>query len=112
MTDPTSCDAAGSYCERCDLLVGLAGFHVTDVKEDDGQLKVMIESAPTVMGCPVCGVVAHGHGRTVAELVDAPCSGGRCGCDGANTDGSAPSRRAWWAPSPNRTRRSRWPAGN
>lgn len=75
MTDPTSCDAAGSYCERCDLLVGLAGFHVTDVKEDDGQLKVMIESAPTVMGCPVCGVVAHGHGRTVAELVDAPCFG-------------------------------------
>ena len=72
MTDPTSCcDAAGNYCSRCDLLVGLDGFHVIDVTEDDGQLTVTIESAPTVMGCTVCGVVAHGHGRTVAELVDA-----------------------------------------
>lgn len=51
MTDPTSCTAVGSYCERCDLLVGLDGFHVTDVKEDDGgRLTVTIESAPTVMG--------------------------------------------------------------
>ena len=76
MTDPTSCcDVAGNYCSRCDLLVGLDGFHVIDVTEDDGQLTVTIESAPTVMGCTVCGVVAHGHGRTVAELVDAPCFG-------------------------------------
>lgn len=76
MTDPTSsCDATDTYCDRCDLLVGLDGFHVIDVKEDDGLLTVTIESAPTVMGCPVCGVVAHGHGRTVAEFVDAPCFG-------------------------------------
>ena len=76
MTDPTSCVTAGCYCQRCDLLVDLPGFHVTDVERDpDGRLLVTVESAPTVMGCPVCGVVAHGHGRTVAEFVDAPSFG-------------------------------------
>lgn len=46
--------------QRCDLLVGLDGFHVIDVEEeDDGKLMVMVESAPTVLGCPVCGVVPH-----------------------------------------------------
>jgi transposase len=25
------------------------------------------------VGCPFCGVVAHGHGRQTVELIDAPC---------------------------------------
>ena len=60
------CAAApsGGYCDRCDLLVGLDGLHVTGVDRDDGgRLVVTVESAPTVMGCPACGVVARGHGR-------------------------------------------------
>ena len=65
MSEPTSCcRARGSYCERCDVLVGLDGLHVTAVERDDGgRLVVAVESEPTVMGCPACGVVAHGHGR-------------------------------------------------
>ncbi len=37
MPEPTvCCRAASGYCERCDLLVGLAGLHVVAVERDDG----------------------------------------------------------------------------
>ena len=77
MGEPTlCCRARGGYCERCDVLVGLDGLHVTAVDRDDrGGLRVMVESPPTVVGCPSCGVVAHGHGRAVVRLVDAPAFG-------------------------------------
>ena len=77
MNEPTSCcRLAGAYCDRCDLLVGLGGLHVTGVVRDDGGgLVVTVESAPEVMGCRTCGVVAHAHGRVVVDLVDAPAMG-------------------------------------
>ena len=75
MTDSTSCCRAPSgYCERCDLLLGLAGLHVVGVQRDDAGLRVEVESVrPEVMGCPACGVIAHAHGRQRMELIDAPC---------------------------------------
>ncbi|WP_249138466.1 ISL3 family transposase [Phycicoccus avicenniae] len=77
MSEPTSCcRARGGYCERCDVLVGLDGLRVTAVQRDDGgRLVIEVESEPTVMGCPACGVVAHGHGRVTVRLVDAPAFG-------------------------------------
>ena len=77
MPEPTlCCRAAGSYCERCDLLVGLDGLHVVAVERDPAErLTVTVESAPEPMGCRSCGVVAHGHGRVVVRLVDAPAMG-------------------------------------
>ena len=77
MSEPTSCcRARGSYCERCDVLEGLDGPRVTAVERDDGgRLVVEVESEPTVVGCPACGVVAHGHGRVTVRLVDAPAFG-------------------------------------
>ena len=78
MTEPTlCCSLAGGYCDRCDLLVGLAGLHVIAVDRDegDGSLTVTVESEPDVMGCPTCGVVAHAHGRVSMALVDAPWAG-------------------------------------
>jgi transposase len=75
MPDPTSCCRVhGGYCQRCDVLVGLPGLHVTAVDRDEGGLRVQVESGPpAVMGCPSCGVVAHAHGRQTVELIDAPC---------------------------------------
>lgn len=75
MPDPTSCcRAAGGYCQRCDLLVGLPGLHVVGVARDEAGLRVEVESsADQVMGCPACGVLAHAHGRQRVELIDAPC---------------------------------------
>ena len=84
MSQPTACDRARScpdptYCDRCDLLVGLDGFHVLDVAEHDGKrgrwLRVVVESAARVMGCPTCGVVAGSHGRRNVTLIDTPCFG-------------------------------------
>lgn len=77
MPEPTSCcRVLGGYCERCDLLVGLDGLHVTGVEcGGGGMLTVTVESAPSVMGCRACGVVAHGHGRVRVCLVDAPAMG-------------------------------------
>jgi transposase len=80
VSEPTACGLArchhdSPYCSRCDLLVGLGGFHVTGVERDDGSgvLTVRVESPSTVMGCRDCGVVAHSRGRREVVLVDAPC---------------------------------------
>lgn len=64
-----------TYCVRCDLLVGLGDLHVTTVDVDAavGLLTVGAESARLPMGCPECGVIAHGHGHSNMTLVDAPC---------------------------------------
>jgi transposase len=56
--------------------VGLDGLRVTGVaRDEDDALTVVVESEPVVMGCPTCGVVAHGHGRLDVRLVDAPSAG-------------------------------------
>lgn len=104
MSEPTGCAPARScpdssfdsaYCERCDLLVGLAGLHVVDVAERAGKrgpwLRVVVESAATLMACiwhhvstkpadqggrgpkELTGMVdlTRGqHGRTRARLLD------------------------------------------
>ncbi|HZO66693.1 MAG TPA: ISL3 family transposase [Kribbellaceae bacterium] len=82
MSEPTACGVArchpdSPYCSRCDLLVGFEGFHVIGVERDEGAggLRVMVESPPGPMGCRLCGVVVHSHGRRDVVLVDAPCFG-------------------------------------
>jgi transposase len=78
MIEPTlCCRGCDDYCQRCDLLVGLEGLHVVGVECDDasGAVTITVESEPGVMGCHVCGVVAHGHGRIGVSLVDAPAMG-------------------------------------
>jgi hypothetical protein len=58
------------------VLVGLDGLHVIGVHRDDGgALTVTVESAAEPMGCPACGVIAHGHGRREVVLVDAQAFG-------------------------------------
>lgn len=77
MSEPTlCCRTSGGYRDRCDLLVGLDGLHVTAVERDDGGgLTIAVESAAASMGCRSCGVVAHAHGRVEVRLVDAPAMG-------------------------------------
>ncbi len=82
VSEPTACSRARSdscYCSRCDLLVGLDGFHVVEVAELDGRrglfLRVVVESPPRIEACRECGVVAHSHGRRTVRLVDTPCFG-------------------------------------
>src|SRR5215218_2399048 len=84
VSEPTACARARScpdvcsdstYCDRCDLLVGLDGFHVLEVAVRRGGMHVEVESAPEPMGCPRCGVLAGSHGRRDVRLVDVPCFG-------------------------------------
>lgn len=80
MSEPTACARARSrpdpsYCDRCDLLVGLDGFHVIEVVEHPGRMQVVVESAPEPMGCRACGVIVGSHGRRDVVLVDVPCFG-------------------------------------
>jgi transposase len=57
MPEPTSCAGCcvrtGTYCDRCDLLVGLPGLHVIKVVDGADRLTVTVESPPAPAGCPV-----------------------------------------------------------
>jgi transposase len=80
VSEPTACARArsrpdSSYCDRCDLLVGLDGFHVIEVIEQAGRVQVVVESAPTATACLTCGVLVGSHGRRDVVLVDVPCFG-------------------------------------
>ena len=80
MSDSTRCGCARAcsthrYCDNCDLLVGMEGYHVLEVAERRKHLVVTIESPPGPLGCPSCGVVAESHGRRVHTMIDAPCFG-------------------------------------
>ena len=94
MTDTTSCCVHGGYCQRCDVLVGLVGLHITGVERTEDGLRVQVESgSPAVMVCPVSGVVAQGHGRQMVELIDAPSFAARSGWGGRNAASCVRNRR-------------------
>ena len=79
MTEPTGCvrccARSETYCDRCDVLVGLPGLHVIDVRDEAPRLVVSVESPPAEAGCRTCGVIAASHGRRSVSMVDAPCFG-------------------------------------
>ena len=76
VSHPTCCCSVSlDRCDRCDLLVGLEGFHLMSVARTPGALVLDVESCNQLVGCPGCGVIAQGHGRMVVEVIDAPWAG-------------------------------------
>ena len=75
MSLPACYSVSLDRCDRCDLLVGLEGFHLMSVARTPGALVLDIESCNQLVGCPGCGVIAQGHGRMVVEVIDAPWAG-------------------------------------
>ena len=76
MSHPTCCCSVSlDRCDRCDLLVGLEGFHLMSVARTPDALVLDVESCNQLVGCPGCGVIAQGHGRMVMEVIDAPWAG-------------------------------------
>ena len=76
MSHPTCCCSVSlNRCDRCDLLVGLEGFHLVAAARREYGLMLDIESCDRRAGCPGCGVIAQGHGRVVVEVIDAPWAG-------------------------------------
>ncbi len=53
MSGPTCCCVS---LDRCDLLVGLEGFHLMSVARTPGALVLDVESCNQLVGCPGCGV--------------------------------------------------------
>ena len=77
MSHPTCCCSVSlDRCDRCDLLVGLEGFHLMSVARTPNALVLDIESCDRCAGCPGCGVIAQGHGRVLVEVIDAPLGRG------------------------------------
>ena len=68
MSHPTCCCCASlDRCDRCDLLVGLEGFHLMSVTRTPVALVLDVESCNQLAGCPGCGLNrtrprAHGRG--------------------------------------------------
>ena len=57
MSHPTCCCSASlDRCDRCDLLVGLEGFHLMSVARTPDTLMLDIESSDRCAGCPGCGL--------------------------------------------------------
>ena len=56
MSHPTCCCASLNRCDRCDLLVGLEGFHLMSVTRPPGALVLDVESCNQLAGCPGCGL--------------------------------------------------------
>ena len=57
MSHPTCCCSASlDRCDRCDLLVGLEGFHLVAVARRECGLVLDIESCDRCSGCPGCGL--------------------------------------------------------
>ena len=59
MSEPTGCvggcPRTNTYCDRCDLLVGLPGLRVLEVVAGQDRLTVSVESPATAQGCRACG---------------------------------------------------------
>ena len=57
MSGPTCCCSMSlDRCDRCDLLVGLEGFHLMSVARTPDTLVLDVESCNQLAGCPGCGL--------------------------------------------------------
>ena len=57
MSHPTCCCSVSlDRCDRCDLLVGLEGFHLMSVARTPDALVLDVESCNQLVACPGCGV--------------------------------------------------------
>ena len=56
VSHPTCCCASLDRCDRCDLLVGLEGFHLMSVARTPDALVLDVESCNQLAGCPGCGL--------------------------------------------------------
>jgi transposase len=63
------------WCARADALLDVPGIHLFAVENTGREQVITVETDQIFAGCPVCGVVAIGHGRRVVRLNDTPARG-------------------------------------
>jgi transposase len=61
--------------DNAHALLGMEGFVVLATTEEAGELHVLVETTRARTGCPSCGVIATGHGRSVVQVRDLPIGG-------------------------------------
>ena len=64
-----------AICAPACALFDLPDVHVRAVERGPRSFTVVVETSPTLVGCPSCGVLATGHGRREVVLHDLPCAG-------------------------------------
>ncbi|PZP18454.1 MAG: ISL3 family transposase, partial [Kocuria rhizophila] len=68
-------DVSHAICAPACALFDLPDVHVRAVERGPRSFIVVVETSPTLVGCPSCGVLATGHGRREVVLHDLPCAG-------------------------------------
>ena len=56
--------------DNAHALLGMDGFVVLTTTEENGECFVLVEATATRAGCPECGVIAAGHGRSIVQVRD------------------------------------------
>jgi len=56
--------------DNAHALLGMEGFVVLSTSEAEGELFALVETDRRRAGCPRCGVIAVGHGRSVVQVRD------------------------------------------
>lgn len=88
-------DVSHAICAPACALFDLPDVHVRAVERGPRSFTVVVETSPTLVGCPSCGVLATGHGRREVVLHDLPCAGvpvRGCGASGSSGAGRTPAR--------------------
>ena len=68
-------DVSHLTCAPACALFNLPDVHVLTAERHQRSFTLVVETVPSLMGCPSCGVLAVGHGRRQVLLHDLPCAG-------------------------------------
>ena len=68
-------DMLHATCAPACTLFDLSDVHVLSVACGRSSFTLVVETVPSLVGCPACGVLATGHGRVSVLLHDLPCAG-------------------------------------
>ena len=63
------------WCARSDALLDVPDIHVITGESTAREQIITVETDQILTGCPICGVVAIGHGRRAGRLHDTPAHG-------------------------------------
>ena len=68
-------DVSHANCAPACALFDLPDVHVRTIERHRSSFTLVVETVPSLVGCPFCGVLAVGHGRVAVLLHDLPCAG-------------------------------------
>lgn len=78
MLNPTvleGLDVSHATCAPACALFDLSDVHVLTIERHRSSFTLVVETVPSLVGCPACGVLAVGRGRVPVLLHDLPCAG-------------------------------------